>query len=401
MRVVDELDMGVDKRGRFIQERRIRTMARIRRRTAVGVVTLALLLSQAPLATAVPMWSRRYSLPCSTCHAYPSLQLTASGLDFFRRGHRFSGDALEKNFANLLSAHGEVEQTAEKRTSTEFQETELHLHAGGAISSLFSAYLDDNVKGDFEAIYLQFTKSQGDDIYFTTRDGKIAPTIIRNFANGLMASASTPLIITDATLADNPFTPARDNFGIDVAQRWKSFFFQGGVLNGEDVPGQAEVDNHKDVYLSAELDATTQPTGIGLYYHRGGYDLLASAPTALFDRYDRAAIFANWTRERFRVAVAYLHGQDHVRALPERRISGYYAQGDLHTADWAVPFARYDWARTEEPGATDHARQGTVGCAFSLFQTDATAARVVVETSRRREAGQSVGSGLLSLLWAF
>jgi hypothetical protein len=79
-----------------------------------------------------------------------------------------------------------------------------------------------------------------------------------------MASASTPLIITDTTLAGNPFTPARDSFGVDIAARWKSIFMQTGVVNGEDVEGQAAVQNHKDLYATGEFahtDALRRPPG--------------------------------------------------------------------------------------------------------------------------------------------
>src|SRR5436309_9216527 len=153
-------------------------------------------------ASAIPAWSRRYNLPCGACHAYPSLQLTADGLDFFRRGHRMEKDTIDKNIINLISAHGEWVYEIKEGESTAFPSPELHLHAGGALSPLFSAYVDANINEDFEVIYLQLTKeAQSGDKYFTARGGKISPTIIRNYGNGLMASASTPLILTDATLA--------------------------------------------------------------------------------------------------------------------------------------------------------------------------------------------------------
>jgi len=173
---------------------------------------------------------------------------------------------------------------------------------------------------------LQFTKEHGDESYFTARIGKISPTIIRNYGNGLMASASTPLILTDVTLADNPFTPARESFGLDVGQRWRRVFVQAGVLNGEDVPGQAAVNDHKDFFASAELTADGQPTGVGVYYYRAGYDLGDPAVATLFDRYDRTSVFANYTRDKVRLAGAYAFGKDRVQTLAERKIRGFYVQ---------------------------------------------------------------------------
>ena len=42
----------------------------------------------------------------------PSLQLTADGLDFYRRGHRFKNDTYDKDFTHLLSSHVSRKQEA-------------------------------------------------------------------------------------------------------------------------------------------------------------------------------------------------------------------------------------------------------------------------------------------------
>ena len=368
-----------------------------------GALALLLLLVHAAPASAVPAWSRRYSVSCGYCHAYPSLQLTASGLDFLRRGHRMKGDSFDKDLANLLSSHAEWTYTKQEKEAAPFESPEGHLHAGGAISSHFSTYTDVTLNGgELETLMLQFTKEHGDESYFTARVGKISPTIIRNYGNGLMASASTPLVLTDATLADNPFTPARGSYGIDVGQRWKKLFVQTGVLNGEDVPGQASVNDHKDFFATAELTATDQPSGVGVYYYRAGYDLgdPAVAPT-LFDRYDRTSVFANYTRDKVRLAGAYAFGKDRVQTLPERKIRGYYVQADVHPAAWAAPFARYDWVQTEREDATERTWKVTAGCALRLFESDITAGRAVVELYRRSDAGTAANGVQFNLLWAF
>jgi len=290
------------------------------------LILFVLVVSASP-ASAVPAWSRRYGFPCGMCHAYPSLQLTTTGVDFLRRGHRLKEDKFDKDLTNLLSVHGEWTYTKQEKEPAPFESPDAHLHAGGAISSHFSTYADVTLNGgDLETLMLQFTKEHGDESYFTARIGKISPTIIRNYGNGLMASASTPLILTDVTLADNPFTPARESFGLDVGQRWRRVFVQAGVLNGEDVPGQAAVNDHKDFFASAELTADGLPTGVGVYYYRAGYDLGDPAVATLFDRYDRTSVFANYTRDKVRLAGAYAFGKDRVQTLAERKIRGFYVQ---------------------------------------------------------------------------
>ncbi len=377
-------------------------MRTVTRRTllVVALSATATLLSVLP-GSAVPMWSRRYGVPCTACHAYPSLQLNANGLDFFRRGHRFQGDTTDKDLTHLISAHGEWEQDYAQGQSTAFTQPELHLHAGGAFSDHFSTYADANVNSDFESLYLQYTSS-GDGSYFTARAGKISPTIIRDYANGIMAAASTPLIITDPTLGSDPFTPARDSYGVDVAGRIHSFFLEGGVVNGDEAPGQASVNNHKDVYASAEAALPDGISGVGLYYYRGGYDLGdPSAGPLLFDRYDRKAVFANYTRDRFRLAGAYLSGTDSVETLADRKLSGYYVQGDVQPVDVAVPFVRWEHVRTEDETGVTREDKGTIGCSLRIFENDLTAGRVVLEASRVKLAGVTSNAGLINLLWAF
>jgi hypothetical protein len=216
-----------------------------------------------------------------------------------------------------------------------------------------------------------------------------------------MASASTPLILTDATLGNNPFTPARPSFGIDVAGRVKWFFVQSGVVNGEDVEGQAAVGNHKDVYATVEFALPDGISGLGLYYHSGGYDLDDPTAGTLFDRYDREGVFANVTRDKFRIAGAYIKGTDHVDTRADQKIDGYYIQTDVHPVDWVVPFIRYDDVKTTDDVAETRTRKGTLGTAFRLFENEITAGRIVLEVSRTKDQDVSSNGALAALLWAF
>ena len=371
------------------------------RATMFVAMAFELLVWAAP-ARAVPAWSRRYGAPCGLCHQYPSLQLTGDGLDFFRRGHRFKGDGFEKQFQSYLSAHIEWEYDVVQGESTAFQKPDFHFHAGGALSSHFSAYVDANVgEGELETAYAQYTAEKGDDVYFTARGGKISPTIVRNYGNGLMASSSTPLVFTDAALGSNPFTLARDSYGVDVGGRWKSFFVQAGVVNGEEVPGQATVGNHKDAYISAEYALPDGVSGLGVLYYRGGYDIGDPDAGLLFDRYDRIGFVANYTKDKFRIAGAYLWGKDRVTTLVDQDLRGWYAQADVHAVPSMVPFARYDDATAYALDETVRTQKGTLGCAIRAFETEVTSGKVVLEVSRTRAGGVYTSAALVNLLWAF
>ncbi len=367
----------------------------------VGLLIGGLFLAWAPDASGVAMWSRRYGVACGYCHAYPSLQLTATGVDFLRRGHRIAGDDFDKDLTHQLSAHVEWTYQAKEGEPTEFESPSFHIHGGGALSKAFSLYVDATINEELEAAHLQYTLEKGSDSYFTARVGKVSPTLVRNYGNGLIASASTPLILTDATLASNPFTPARDSFGVDVAGRWKSLFVQAGVVNGEDVEGQAAVKNHKDIYATGEVALPDGISGVGLYYYRGGYDLGDPDTGFLFDRYDRKGVVANFTRDRFRLAGAHLYGKDEVSNLPDRKLRGCFAQADVQAAGWLVPFARYDHVTAEDESGKDRTEKETLGFAVELYESQMTAGRLVLEASRKREAGVTANAALFHLLWIF
>jgi hypothetical protein len=369
-------------------------------KTGIYIMLIFVMATLAPSAWAVPMWSRRYSVPCSVCHSFPSLQLTSTGIDFFRKGHRFDKDTFDKDFGHLLAAHVETELDVEKGTPTQFMRPDFHFHAGGALSDHFSTYVDAMMTGEFEAVYGQGTWATGKESFFTARVGKFVPSIIRNYADGLMASASSPMIITDSTLGPNPFTPTRDSFGVTVANGWKSLFVEAGVINGEDIPGQAMVNRHKDAYASGEIALPDGISGFGVYYYRGGYDIVD--PNSMgFDRYDRTALFANFTRDKFRVAGAWLTGKDSIDTQSDQKITGYYVQADLHASDKMVPFARYEYAKTDNVSDAGRQRKGILGCAFTFFETDSSAARVVAEVARNKNGGDNSNSALLHILWAF
>lgn len=351
---------------------------------------------------AVPMWARRYNVGCNTCHNWPAFQLTAVGLDFLRRGHRLKGDGFDKDWTHLVAGHVEWEYDAASGSTNQFNSPEFHLHAGGALTENFSGYLNANVNNDIEAAYLQYTKEWGDDTYFTARGGRLSPTLLRNYGNGLEAGASDPLILSDTTLNANPFTPDRTNNGIDVGGRYQMFFTQVGVLNGDDVAGQASVGHHKDFY--ATLEATPDGvSGVGLYYHHGGYDLGdPTAPPQLADSYHREGVFANYSQPLFRIAGAYLYGQDHVATVATaRKIQGWYAQVNGYPSGWVAVWVRYDDTKTTDETGQLRTRQGTVGATLKVFEMNTTSGRIALEAGRQETPGTHTNLGVVNLIWAF
>src|SRR6266568_4897366 len=81
--------------------------------TILGLLTLIFgsgLLGKAPPAAAMPMFSRKYNLPCAHCHTMPP-RLTRFGYEFYRAGFRLPSNfrlpdnkAIPYTFANSVSA---------------------------------------------------------------------------------------------------------------------------------------------------------------------------------------------------------------------------------------------------------------------------------------------------------
>ena len=376
--------------------------SRVKTRCLAALLAVGGALALSLPSAAVPMWARRYNVGCNTCHNWPAFQLTATGLDFLRRGHRLKGDGFDKDWTHLVAGHVEWEYDVATGSTNQFNSPDFHLHAGGALTENFSGYVNANINNEIEAAYLQYTKEWGDDVYFTARGGRLSPTLLRNYGSGLEAGASDPLILSGTTLNANPFTPDRTNNGVDVGGRYQMFFAQAGVLNGDDVAGQASIGHHKDFY--ATLEATPDGvSGVGLYYHHGGYDLGdPAAPPQLNDSYHREGVFANYSQSLFRIAGAYLYGTDHVATVtPDRKIHGWYAQANGYPSGWVAVFVRYDDTKTQDETGQVHTRQGTVGATFKVFEMNTTSARIALEAARQQVPGVHTNMGLVNLLWAF
>ena len=153
--------------------------------------------------------------------------------------------------------------------------------------------------------------------------------------------------------------------------------------------------------MTAEMALPDGLSGFGLYYHRGGYDLTDSSAGFLFDRYDREGLFGNFTRDKFRIAGAYVRGKDHVETLPSKTIDGYFIQADLHPIDWLVPFVRFDDVKTRDYTEENRTQKATAGCSFRIFENEISAGRMVLEVSRTKDSGLSANGALLGLLVAF
>jgi hypothetical protein len=113
------------------------------------IVLEAIILAVPQESHAIPAWARKYNADCAMCHyaAYP--RLNSFGLEFRRMGYRTPNEVNKDqdiaNVNNYLSgrirtqfAYDNTKGTTER---TEFQNAEISLLYGGAISRHWSAYI--------------------------------------------------------------------------------------------------------------------------------------------------------------------------------------------------------------------------------------------------------------------
>lgn len=182
----------------------------------LALVALALL---APAATyAIPAWSRGAGASCSACHATPTWQLNATGLDFLKSGHRAEPFTMPDEidwktylsliwkgrawYENLDSARTGNANTQKPRTNLE--QHSFALYTGGPISERFSyfteIYLSENtgstsggniVQGEaarkkLAEAFLQYNHplTEDQETYLAVRAGEILPAILHVFGVG-------------------------------------------------------------------------------------------------------------------------------------------------------------------------------------------------------------------------
>lgn len=249
------------------------------------VVAVALFALFPSFASAIPAWTRRYDVACSTCHYPAPPRLNAYGHKFrraqFRLPDEFNKDADWKNLKNYASfrIRGRYEYDSNEGTGTitsGFKLNDATLFYAGPVSKNFSGFVELERPGDspeVEAVVSIGGIRGKPDSFWTFRLGQFH-TLTRVGFGGLdrPTGISTPNALSRAlvsgppdlpgppvtTFDPNSFKLTQDQVGLEGTYVRKNWRIIGQILNGSDLLSAGTVDRAdqnktKDFVLAYEM----------------------------------------------------------------------------------------------------------------------------------------------------
>lgn len=382
---------------------------------------------------AIPAWSRLTGTSCNACHATPTWQLTGTGLEFLKNGHRMEAtkvDAKEQKLDNYLSfvwkgrAYGDSLDTQRtglattQKPATNFEQHSFSLYTGGALSDRFSyfteLYLNENtgstsganvVQGDaarkkLAEAFLQYNQPLSQDMFVAVRAGEILPGILHVFGVGARSAEQRAIVLNDQLAGStNTYRPFSRQQGLDATLVGKHFEVAVGVLDGSStsVTNSIDADNHKDWFGSFLFTFDANHSAVGLYHYDGQYSNYATAndfSTALsFDnKFKKDGLMARFIRDKFRVVGAYFMGEETMDlAGTKTKNKGYYGLVDYNFSDSFGMYVRLDSLDPNKDVANNETSMVMLGLNGMLYQSDKSGARWNFEyTEKQSYLGGSV-----------
>ncbi len=366
---------------------------------------------------AIPAWSRISGQSCNACHATPTWQLTSTGLEFLKNGHRMEAtkvDAKDQKWDNYMSliwkgrAYGDSLDTQRtglantQKPATNFEQHSFSLYTGGALSDRFSyfteLYLNENtgnvtganvVQSDasrkkLAEAFLQYNQPLGKDMFLAVRAGEILPGILHVFGVGARSAEQRAIVLNDQLAGStNTFRPFSRQQGMDATLNGKNFEAAVGVVNGSStsITNAIDADNHKDWYASFLYDIKAINIGIGVYHYDGQFSNYATqndfATALTFDnKFKKDGILARFIRDRFRVVGAYFVGEETMDlAGTKTKNKGYYGLVDYNFSDSFGVYVRLDSLDPNKDVANNETTMAMLGLNGMLYQSDKSGAR--------------------------
>lgn len=366
---------------------------------------------------AIPAWSRLTGTSCNACHATPTWQLTSTGLEFLKNGHRLEAtkvDAKDQKLDNYLSfvwkgrAYGDTLDSQRtglattQKPATNFEQHSFSLYTGGALSDRFSyfteLYLNENtgntsganvVQGDaarkkLAEAFLQYNQPISKDMFLAVRAGEILPGILHVFGVGARSAEQRAIVLNDQLAGStNTYRPFSRQQGLDATLVGKHFEVAVGVLDGSStsVTNSIDADNHKDWFGSFLYTFDANHSAVGLYHYDGQYSNYATAndfSTALsFDnKFKKDGLLARFIRDKFRIVGAYFMGEETMNlAGTKTKNKGYYALADYNFSDSFGMYVRLDSLDPNKDVANNETTMAMLGLNGMLYQSDKSGAR--------------------------
>lgn len=330
---------------------------------------------------AMPNFSRKYGVPCSTCHTtIPKLNET--GYKFRAAGFRMP-DAIGKDedkpfelgdyFAGRIQARYDASRSetgTAKTTKNSLSFHEVTLYPGtGSWGKYFSSLMELSIAPE-EPVEVENAFIRADygkaNRFYEVRAGIFHP--FEGFgASDRPVSLSRPFFQTNAANFNQTtfFTPwnfdqAGAEVGIDYHRTslratvfngltlkeedgvLKAFAAQGGPLSKS---SSTLAHNTPDFQLFANQIIHPDGGALSGYYYHGNLGLPITGTSDFFrNNYDRVAFYASYpVVKKLHVLAGFQHGRDHIATGETFNSRGAFGEVDVPIDQYATAGVRYDW----------------------------------------------------------
>lgn len=382
----------------------------------------------APATTfAIPAWSRKAGVSCSSCHATPTWQLNKTGLEYLANGHRAEAtknDAADMKWDNYFSliwkGRAYADQLDNARTglgntqkpTSNFEQHSFSLYTGGPVAERFSyfteLYLSENTgstsganisAGDasrkkLAEAFLQYNQPMGEngEAFLAVRAGEILPGILHVFGVGARSAEQRAIVLNEALAGNsNTYRPFSRQQGMDATYVAKRFEVAAGIVNGSDTSttNSIDADSHKDLFASALVKLDAYESGVGVFYYDGqfsNYTVKQDFSTALLYKNDfyKMGLLGRFIRDNWRVVGTYFTGEETINAGGSKATNaGYYILADYNFNDKYGVFVRYDNLDPNTDISNNEISMGMIGFNMMLYQSEKSGARFQVEYTQK------------------
>ncbi|HEX4945272.1 MAG TPA: hypothetical protein VFZ34_01245 [Blastocatellia bacterium] len=331
-------------------------------------------------ASAMPMFARKHSVPCSTCHTSPP-KLNEAGYKFRVAGFRFPGeDGSQKDFNFLdyssvrLQLRYDASRTEAGTTTTDSYRFRVQAVEAYPLTGAWGKHFSTNFKvswlsGDgsptIENAHVRYTREKAKTTY-TVRAG-IFHLYDGYEASDSPATISRPLMQTQtASFEQNTFfrTWGFDQLGVEVGLDHRRTSIRAAIFNGVELhrtqsglraysaqggPLTREAalpsSNTPDFQVFVNQRLTRKGGSLALHYYHGNITLPTAAPVNSFrNHFDRLAAYGSYPlAKRLNVAAGYQYGQDDRANGQSFKNQGAFVEASTPLANLSEVGFRYDF----------------------------------------------------------
>lgn len=382
-------------------------------RMLLGIV-IALTVSAAPRqAAAMPMFARKYNLPCERCHTMVP-RLNNFGYNFYRAGYRLPSNEIKPiSAANAISFFGQISATnTNPAGDSGFTVDGVEIDLATAVEKQYAVrgvYQFDTGGGSatgFNELWAQYNSSPKGP-FFAVRAGQIPILSGFQLLGNRNITQTGPMMFDGNGPLSGPgqgnFSPGDVEQGLQATYGNGGFFGSVSLLNGIDEAGDGGVTlsgrRGHDVMGQAEYLIGHAGTAVGAFYYIGKTPITSMS---FNDNFRRAGVFGTYGRNfktrgdkgidiRAELNGGLLFGQDATDRFGHHDSSyGSLAEVDVYLRSKTAIVARFDNERASNAPGVPTTEAYTFAVAHRL--NDLMRVELEYRTQNRPGANSVIGA---------